>query len=91
MKTGDTEHVDIAALKIWLSAARPGHQIIYALGDIASDRGLPYRWPSTALDAVARQIMEWQSKGLVHVVQRRNPPLGFAYIAQRSAQPQKLS
>jgi hypothetical protein len=82
MKTGHTEHLDPAALTAWFSDARPGAWTIYALGDLAFDRGPP---GVLTLDAIAQRVWDWQHKGFVYLLQRRMPPHGFAYIVMRSA------
>jgi len=85
MRTGNTEHVDEHTLIAWVVGAQPRARLVYALGDLASDRGQPYRRASTTmLDAVARLVADWQRVGLVVLYQKRTAQ-GFAYVVERRA------
>jgi hypothetical protein len=87
MKTGRTEHLDLKDLTAWFCGCEPGETCVYALGDLACDRGEPtFRGaPITMLDAVGRATWAWHMRGFALLYQRRLAPpyYGFAYVVQR--------
>ena len=70
--------------RAWLARARPGEQIEYHLGLLTWDRS-----PASGLTENARRVLggvadaalEASENRLVHLVQRRNGPLDFSYLA----------
>jgi len=86
MKTGRTDHVDIDRLTAWFSEAAPGAWFVYAVGDLANDRGVSFHGvPTTMLDVVGLRVMDWERKGYVFLFQWRVGFERFAYLVQRRA------
>ena len=81
MKSGRTMHVDFGQLTMWFAESRPGEKLIYAIGNIAMDRGGVF----DPLNTVASTVMEWEYKRFVCLVQQRSASNEFTYIVVRRA------
>jgi hypothetical protein len=74
-------------LKQWLANATPGDRITYFRGFLAMDRGACSRLGKETgeeLDRVAAALMTMAEAGRLHLVQRRNGPNDYTYIAVRA-------
>lgn len=76
----------------WIAQASPGDSLEYHRGLLALDANIDSQTPASdarrELARVARIAWRAAEKGLVHLVQRRNGPDDFSYIAvarQRTA------
>ena len=76
--------------RAWLARAKPGEQIEYHLGLLTWDRspasGLA-EGDRRALGKTADAVFQAAEQGQVHLVQRRNGPFDFSYLAIRSIRP----
>lgn len=69
----------------WIGQAHPGDRLVYHRGVLALDANHDSEAPKTdarrELARVARRARWAAQQGLVHLVQRRNGPDDFTYIA----------
>lgn len=69
----------------WLGQAHPGAQLVYHRGLLALDATINSQTPKSdarhELARVARRAWWAAEQGLVHLVQRRNGPDDFSYLA----------
>jgi len=69
----------------WVAQAVPGDRLEYHRGFLALDAGIDGQTPKSdtrrELGRVARRAWRAAEKGLIHLVQRRNGPVNFSYIA----------
>jgi hypothetical protein len=69
----------------WVGQAHPGAQLVYHRGLLALDASINSQTPKSdarhELARVARRAWWAASQGLVHLIQRRNGPDDFTYIA----------
>ena len=69
----------------WLGQAHPGAQLVYHRGLLALDASINSQTPKSdarhELARVARRAWWAAEQGLVHLVQRRNGPDDFTYLA----------
>ena len=79
----------------WLGQAHPGAQLVYHRGLLALDASINSQTPKSdarhELARVARRAWWAASQGLVHLVQRRNGPDDFTYLAIARPRPKELS
>ncbi len=79
----------------WLGQAHPGAQLIYHRGLLALDASINSQTPKSdvrhELARVARRAWWAASQGLVHLIQRRNGPDDFTYLAIARPRPKELS
>jgi hypothetical protein len=77
-----------ALLRLWLARAGPGERIVYHRGLLTCDRavvsGLCDR-ERRAVAMIANAARDAAEQGLVCLVQRRNGPFDFSYLAIRTA------
>jgi hypothetical protein len=77
-----------ALLRLWLARAGPGERIVYHRGLLTRDRaavsGLCDR-ERRAVAMIANAARDAAEQGLVHLVQRRNGPFDFSYLAIRAS------
>ena len=77
----------------WLGQAKPGDAISYHRGFLILDRFPSNKHLSAVeraeLDLLADCAMRAAKQELVHLVQRRNAPLDFSYLAIARARPKK--
>jgi hypothetical protein len=74
--------------RAWLARAKPGEQIEYHRGHLIWDRSPASGLTENARRALARvadAALKAAEDGLVHLVQRRNGPLDFNYLAIRAS------
>jgi hypothetical protein len=72
----------------WLARARPGEQLEYHRGHLIWDRSPTSDLAEDerrALAKVADAALQAAEDGFAHLVQRRNGPLDFSYLAVRSS------
>lgn len=82
--------IPLATFNRWLLRALPGQQLEYHRGLLVRDRS-----PASALAEVERRALAgiadaaWQAAedSLVDLVQRRNAPFDFSYLAIKRGQP----
>jgi hypothetical protein len=76
--------ISLAGFNHWLLRARPGQQLEYHRGMLTRDRsrgsGLSEQ-ERRALARIADAALRAAEDGLVHLVQRRNGPFDFSYVA----------
>lgn len=76
------ERTTVAKLAPWVREARAGASVMYGIGDVATAACNP---------VVRKQVMEWQERGFVHLVQARRAGAvagaAFEYRMQRSSRP----
>jgi hypothetical protein len=69
----------------WVGQAHPGAQLVYHRGLLALDASINSQTPKSdarhELARVARRAWWAASQGFVHLIQRRNGPDDFTYIA----------
>lgn len=69
----------------WMVQAVPGARLTYHCGLLALDAGIDGQTPKSdarrELARVARRAWWAAEKGLIHLVQRRNGPNDFTYLA----------
>ena len=79
----------------WVGQAHPGAQLVYHRGLLALDASINSQTPKSdarrELARVARRAWWAASQGLVHLVQRRNGPDDFTYLAIARPRPKELS
>ena len=79
----------------WLGQAHPGAQLAYHRGLLALDASINSQTPKSdarhELSRVARRAWWAAEQGLVHLVQRRNGPDDFTYLAIARPRPKELS
>jgi hypothetical protein len=77
MKTYETEFVDLEHLVHWFFASPPGAVLIYAIGDVGTDRRRAGRFDP--LNAVADEVFRWQKQGRALLFQRKLAPSRYEY------------
>jgi hypothetical protein len=90
--TASDAPIGLASFNRWLLRALPGQQLEYHLGHLIWDRS-----PASALAEGERRALArvadaaWQAAddGLVDVVQRRNGPFDFSYLAIKASRDAK--
>ncbi|NQW49676.1 MAG: hypothetical protein HQ465_00405 [Rhodospirillales bacterium] len=79
----------------WLGQAHPGAQLVYHRGLLALDASINSQTPKSdarhELARVARRAWWAAEQGLVHLVQRRNGPDDFTYLAIARPRPETLA
>ena len=79
----------------WVGQAHPGAQLVYHRGLLALDASINSQTPKSdarhELARVARRAWWAAEQGLVHLVQRRNGPDDFTYLASARPRPKELS
>ena len=79
----------------WLGQAHPGDALVYHRGVLALDASISSQTPDSdarrELARVARRAWWAASQRLVHLVQRRNGPDDFTYLAIARPRPKELS
>jgi hypothetical protein len=82
--------IPLATFNRWLLRALPGQQLEYHRGQLIWDRsptsGLA-EGERRALARIADAALQAADDGLVHLVQRRNAPFDFSYLAIKAARP----
>ena len=76
--------LSFADLERWFSTSSPVDRVSYFRGFLALDRGPASRHGEEAgreLDRVATALMVMAETGDVHLIQRRNNPYDYTYIA----------
>jgi hypothetical protein len=84
---GDQRILSFADLERWFSNAKRGARLEYHRGYLAMDRGVGSRLGEEAgleLDRVAAALMAMAEAGRVHLVQCRNGPNDYTYVAVRA-------
>ena len=78
----------------WLGQAHPGDALIYHRGLLALDASISSQTPKSdarrELARVARRAWWAASQGLIHLLQRRNGPDDFTYLAIARPRPKEL-
>lgn len=78
----------------WVGQAHPGAQLVYHRGLLALDASINSQTPKSdarhELARVARRAWWAASQGFVHLIQRRNGPDDFTYIAIARPRPKEL-
>jgi hypothetical protein len=77
-----------AAFEAWLGQPAAGQEIEYYRGHLVWDRGSASRLSGRqrqALSRIADTLFSAAEEGRVHLVQRRNGPFDFSYLAVRTA------
>ena len=78
----------------WVGQAHPGAQLVYHRGLLALDASINSQTPKSdarhELARVARRAWWAAEQGLVHLVQRRNGPDDFTYLAIARPRPKEL-
>jgi hypothetical protein len=72
----------------WLLRARPGDQLEYHRGHLVWDRSPASDLTQDERQALARvadAALKAADDGFIHLVQRRNGPLDFSYLAVRTS------
>ena len=79
----------------WLGQAHPGAQLVYHRGLLALDASINSQTPKSdvrhELARVARRAWWAAEQGLIHLLQRRNGPDDFTYLAIARPRPKELS
>ena len=77
--------INETAFCAWVGQAHPGAQLVYHRGLLALDASINSQTPKSdarhELARVARRAWWAAEQGLVHLVQRRNGPDDFTYLA----------
>jgi hypothetical protein len=76
------------AFLAWLERADPGASLTYYRGFLIRDRSPESHLPEEcrrALAKVANAALDAAERGRVHLVQRRNGPFDFSYLAIKAA------
>lgn len=78
----------------WLGQAHPGAQLVYHRGLLALDASISSQTPDSdarrELCRVARRAWWAAEQGLIHLLQRRNGPDDFTYLAIARPRPKEL-
>jgi hypothetical protein len=77
----------LSEFRAWLARAKPGEQLEYHRGDLSWDRSPASDLAEDerrALAKAADAALQAAEDGFVHLVQRRNGPLDFSYLAVRT-------
>lgn len=87
--------LDAIQLCAWIAQASPGDTLEYHRGFLALDASIDGQTPKSdarhELGRVARRAWWAAEQGLVHLVQRRNGPDDFTYLAIARPRPKELS
>ncbi len=79
----------------WLGQAHPGDALVYHRGVLALDASISSQTPDSdahrELGRVARRAWWAAEQGLIHLLQRRNGPDDFTYLAIARPRPKELS
>ena len=79
----------------WLGQAHPNAVLVYHRGVLALDASISSQTPNSdvrrELCRVARRAWWAAEQGLIHLVQRRNGPDDFTYLAIARLRPQTLA
>jgi hypothetical protein len=79
----------------WLGQAHPGDALVYHRGVLALDASINSQTPSSdarrELARVARRAWWAAEQGLIHLLQRRNGPDDFTYLAIARPRPKQPS
>lgn len=89
--SGSTIHMNVDEFVGWLTSARRGESVVYAIGDVANDRAGYLKRGQTpfALSKLADTALRYGSgpSPAVHLFQRRVGDGRFEYIAVRRGKP----
>jgi hypothetical protein len=88
--TSSLPRMQLGAFRAWLERADPGASLEYHRGLLSHDRGPGSDLPEErrrALAKVADAALNAAERGRVHLVQRRNRPFDFSYLAIKSTRP----
>lgn len=84
-KPTTAQRLNETAFCAWLGQAHPGNALVYHRGLLAMDAGIDGQTPKSdvrrELARVARRARWAAEQRLVHLVQRRNGPDDFTYLA----------
>lgn len=84
-KPSPNRRLSDVALCAWIAQAQPGDRLEYHRGLLAMDANVESGESTTSqqreLNRVARRARWAAEQGLVHLVQRRNGPDDFSYLA----------
>jgi hypothetical protein len=87
--------LDAIQLCAWIAQASPGDTLEYHRGFLALDASIDGQTPESdarrELARVARIAWRAAEQGLVHLVQRRNGPDDFTYLAIARPRPETLA
>lgn len=68
----------------WFNDAKPGDRIEYYRGHLAHDRLSKLYHERKALDRLAHAVWAHAIHGQVVILQERNGPMDYSYVAQRA-------
>jgi len=86
--TSSLPRMEVDAFRAWLQRAEPGACLEYHRGLLSLDRSPESDLPEArrrTLSRVANLALEAADRGRVHLVQRRNGPFDFSYLAIKAS------